>query len=401
MTHHPETNPHFIRPLRQREAQRPRAPSTPGRTPPTSRLPSPTPSAPGRTPPTSGLPSPPPQHWDRQDQPTSEKGHDDGPFQAPLKQHAAPRQDQHPHPVHDQRHDGEYRRPWMFPHSRDEDHHNHDPGRDGKYHSPWILPLSQHDEDIKITPQQNRPPQQDQHRKQPKRTRTTQPQDKDHYPLHPNDGLPPAQRQQQDGFRHLLGLKAPAPQQTRPIIWLGAALCAIFWILIILGGLIVLIVYLVYRPRSPEFEVSSVTLNAAYIDAGSLLNADISVLANFTNPNKKVGLEFSHMIIDLYYGNTLIATQYIESFSAPKAESRFANVHMVTSQARLPLGDSAQLQDQMNRSGIIFNVKGVFRVRSKLGSLLAYSNRFYGHCIIMVTAPPTGVLRAARCTTKR
>lgn len=290
----------------------------------------------------------------------------------------------------------------MFPHRPDEDNRSHDPQRDGKYRSPWIQPSSHNpDEDIKMSPQQTRPQHQDQHPKKLKSARVTEPKDQDHYPLHPipSDSLPPAQ--QQDRSRPPRGLRAPAPQQTRPITWLGAALCAIFWIVVFLGGLIVLIVYLVYRPRSPRFEVSSVTLNAAYIDAGSLLNADISVLANFTNPNKKLDLGFSRMIIDLYYGNTLIATQYIDSFLAPKAESRFANVHMLTSQVRLPLGDSAQLQDEINRNAIIFNVKAVFRVRSKLGSLLTYSYRLYGHCTIMVTAPPTGVLRVTRCKTKR
>lgn len=185
------------------------------------------------------------------------------------------------------------------------------------------------------------------------------------------------------------------------MIWLGAVFCAILWIVIFLGGLIVLIVYLVYRPRSPRFDVSSASLNMAYIDAGSLLNADLTVLANFTNPNKKVSVDFSYMIIDLYYGSTLIATQYIEPFSAERAESRFVNVHMVTSQVRLPVLESARLQEQISKNGAIFDVKGVFRVRSKLGTLLKYSYRLYGHCTILVTAPPSGVLRATKCRTKR
>lgn len=229
----------------------------------------------------------------------------------------------------------------MFPRHSDKNQRSHDPRLDSKYHSPWILPKQYPDED-NFTLQQNRPADEDQHPRQPKRSRTKKSQDQDHYPIH--YGLPPAQQQQQ---------------------------------------------------------VSSVTWNAAYVDAGSLLNADISVLANFTNPNDKVSLDFSHIIIDLYYGKSLIATQYIESFSASKAESRFANVHMITSQVRLPLGDVARLQEQINQNGIIFNIKAMFRVRSQLGSLFAYSNRLYGQCFIMVTAPPTGVLRAARCSTKR
>ena len=42
------------------------------------------------------------------------------------------------------------------------------------------------------------------------------------------------------------------------------------------------IVCLVFRPQSPHFDVFSVTLNAAYLDLGYLLNADLTMLANFT-----------------------------------------------------------------------------------------------------------------------
>lgn len=162
-----------------------------------------------------------------------------------------------------------------------------------------------------------------------------------------------------------------------------------------------LIVYLVFRPQSPHFEVSSATLNAAYLDLGYLLNADVTVLANFTNPNKKVHVDFSSMIIYLYYGSTLVATQYVEPFSAAKAESKFANIHMVTSQVQLPMAETQRLIKQMESNGVIFEVKGVFRARSKLGSILRYSYNLYGYCSIMVTRPPGGVLIKRKCRTKR
>ncbi|KAF7834467.1 NDR1/HIN1-like protein 6 [Senna tora] len=203
------------------------------------------------------------------------------------------------------------------------------------------------------------------------------------------------------GHRHGGPFRVPTQKKTRPHTWLLAVFCVIFWLVIIIGGLIVLIVYLIFRPQSPHFEVSSATLNAAYLDLGYLLNADVTVLANFTNPNKKVHVDFSSMIIYLYYGSTLIATQYVEPFSAAKAESRFANIHMVSSQVQLPMGETQRLVKQMESNGVIFEVKGVFRARSKLGSILRYSYNLYGHCSIMVTRPPGGVLIKRKCTTKR
>ncbi|XP_065874669.1 uncharacterized protein [Euphorbia lathyris] len=440
MSHH-ETNPHFIRPLQQRDGQH---------SPPTPAV-----EQQGELPhePQNQQNQPPLPRQGQRSKPKGPRGgtyEGDGPFRAPRKG-SEPRQPQYPQTdPSDPRHDAEYHTPWLIPLQHPtpkEEHQVEDPKRDGKFRSPWMVLPQHQDEGLQeprltrkkpqrlqqpdgalVTQPQHHDLEQDHYplhlrdsrpppklpRKKPQRQRSQQPdvtpvtqpkhrdrdrdrdREQEHYPLHPHDSKPTPE--QQDRPRRS---QAPASQRTGPLTWLIAAFCAIFWIVIFLGGLIVLIMYLVYRPRSPRFEVSSATLNAAYVDAGALLNADLSVLTNFTNPNKKAGVEFSNMIIDLYYGNTLIATQYIESFSVPKAHSMFANVHMVTSQVRLPSGEITRLQEETSRNAIIFNIKGIFRVRSNLGSFLRYSYRLYSHCTIMMSAPPSGVLRATRCRTKR
>ncbi|XP_022724995.1 NDR1/HIN1-like protein 6 [Durio zibethinus] len=192
----------------------------------------------------------------------------------------------------------------------------------------------------------------------------------------------------------------PRDRPTKPLTWFAAAFCIIFWLVIIIGGLIVLIVYLVFRPRSPHFDVNSVSLNAAYLDMRYLLNADLSVLANFTNPNMKVSVDFSYMYLDLYFENSMIATQYIEPFSAARGLSMIANIHMVTSQVRLSLKETLLLQKQIENNRVMFTVKGKFRARYNLGGFLKYSYWLHGHCSLMVSSPPNGVLRAKRCNTK-
>ncbi|KAK7318675.1 hypothetical protein RJT34_03380 [Clitoria ternatea] len=213
----------------------------------------------------------------------------------------------------------------------------------------------------------------------------------------------PAERRQRSPHhdRRHTPIRLPEQKKSQPLTWLGAWLCVIFWLVIIIGGLIVIIVYLVFRPQSPNFDVSSATLNAAYLDLGDLLNADVTILANFTNPNKKVHVDFSSVIIYLYYGSTLIAAQYVEPFSAARLQSRFANIHMVTSQVQLPLRESQRLVKQMESNGVLLEVRGVFRARSKLGSILRYSYNLYGRCSIMITRPPNGILLKKKCRTKR
>ncbi|KAL0336062.1 UNVERIFIED_CONTAM: hypothetical protein Sradi_4818100 [Sesamum radiatum] len=196
-------------------------------------------------------------------------------------------------------------------------------------------------------------------------------------------------------------LRAPMSRRTRPVAWLVAAFCTLFWIIIIVGGLIILIVYLVFRPRNPRFDISTGTFNAAYLDMGYLLNADVTLLANFTNPNTKVNIDFSYIILDLYYEKNFIATRYIDPFSVMRMESRFATVHMVASQVRLSMRHSMELQRQMEGGRVNFEIRGMFRTRSKLGGLFHYSYWLYAHCEIVVTGPPTGVLIGKKCETKR
>ncbi|KAK9027744.1 hypothetical protein V6N11_067567 [Hibiscus sabdariffa] len=219
-----------------------------------------------------------------------------------------------------------------------------------------------------------------------------QPEGLEHHPS-PVIKTPRHQDRQSQELRPHSRLFLPQDRQTKAHTWFAAAFCIIFWLIIIIGGVIVLIVYLVFRPRIPHFDVNSVTLNAAYLDMGYLLNADLTVLANFTNPNKKVSVDFSYMYLDLFFENTLIATQYIEPFSAARGQSRFANIHMVSSQVKLSMKESMLLQKQMENNRVIFTVKGMFRARSNLGSLLKYSYWLHGQCGILVSSPPTGVLR--------
>ncbi|XP_044492699.1 uncharacterized protein LOC123216332 [Mangifera indica] len=215
-------------------------------------------------------------------------------------------------------------------------------------------------------------------------------------PQHARPTQPP--RRQQRGRQHP---QQEQPRRTKQTTWFLAVICAFFWLVFILGGLIVLIVYLVLRPHSPSFEVSNVSLNAAHLDVGSLLNADITVLAKFINTNKKVRVDFSYVVLDLYYGNTLIASQPIEPFTAARLETKLASVHMVISEVQLPLDETQRLQNEIERNEIAFQVKGVFRARTNLGSFLRYSYKLHGNCTIVVTNPPGGVLKSVKCKTKR
>ncbi|XVE74927.1 hypothetical protein DITRI_Ditri12bG0057800 [Diplodiscus trichospermus] len=299
---------------------------------------------------------------------------------------------------------------WVPPvHHEDQRPQSQPPHREGQQRPPlgmWIPPPSSTQGPI---------PKKQKRQGRPRKEVMLQPQLQDQHPnaslvrpqgeiteLHPSPGVMTPQREERppQEQRPHSRLFLPRDRRTKPLTWFAAAFCIIFWLIVIIGGLVVLIVYLVFRPRSPRFDINSVSLNAAYLDMGYLLNADVTVLANFTNPNKKVRVDFSYMYLDLYFENTLIATQYIEPFSAARGLSMFANIHMVTSQVKLSMKETLLLQKQVENNRVMFTVKGAFRARSNLGGYLKYSYWLHSYCSIMVSSPPSGVLREKRCRTK-
>ncbi|KAK9119886.1 hypothetical protein Scep_017979 [Stephania cephalantha] len=189
--------------------------------------------------------------------------------------------------------------------------------------------------------------------------------------------------------------------RTSPFAWVLGILCAILWFLIIVGGLTILIIYLLFRPKSPRFDIPAASLNAAYLDMGVLLNADVTFLANFSNPNHKVKVEYSYIVFGLYYHNNLIASSASYPFSAAKTESRLQSIHMVTSEVRLPDIDVMRLRKQVDQNMVTLEVRGRFRTRSSLGRILRYSYWLHATCMLNMTGSPSGVLLSRKCSTKR
>ncbi|VVA91172.1 unnamed protein product [Arabis nemorensis] len=193
----------------------------------------------------------------------------------------------------------------------------------------------------------------------------------------------------------------PGPKRTKPVKLSATICCAILCVVLILAGLILLIVYLINRPRSPYFDVAAATLNTANLDMGYVLNGDLALVVNFTNPSKKSSVDFSYVMFELYFYNTLIATEHIEPFIVPKGMSMFTSFHLVSSQVPIQMIQSQELQLQLGTGPVLLNLRGTFHARSNLGSLLRYSYWLHTRCSISLNSPPSGIMRARRCSTKR
>ncbi|XP_010433495.1 PREDICTED: uncharacterized protein LOC104717594 [Camelina sativa] len=195
-------------------------------------------------------------------------------------------------------------------------------------------------------------------------------------------------------------LRQPRNSKTSLWIWCVAGLCFVFSLLLIFLGIATLIVFLAIRPRTPVFDIPNANLHTIYFDSPLFFNGDLSMLVNFTNPNKKIEVRFEKLGIELFFFNRLIAQQVVEPFSQKKRETRLEPIHLISSLVCLPVNHAVELRRQVQNNKIEYEIRGTFKVRAHFG-MIHYSYLLHGRCQLQMTGPPTGILLSRSCTTKK
>lgn len=188
--------------------------------------------------------------------------------------------------------------------------------------------------------------------------------------------------------------------RTNPWIWCGAALCFIFSILLIIFGIATLVLFLALRPRTPVFDVSNAKLNTIYFESPVYFNGDMLLLLNFTNPNKKLGVRFDHLSVELWFSDKKIATQGVLPFKQGNGKTRLEPIRLISNLVFLPVNHLVELKRQVMTNQINYEIRSLFRVRAVLG-IIHYSYWLHGSCQLQLASPPTGGLISRNCTTKK
>ncbi|KAG8054276.1 hypothetical protein GUJ93_ZPchr0001g29315 [Zizania palustris] len=202
----------------------------------------------------------------------------------------------------------------------------------------------------------------------------------------------------------------PKQKKVQPMAICFTACCILFWLLVIAVGVAVLVVFLLYHPKSPRLRVTSATLNAGYIDelggvgGGSsgarALNADLTVLAAIYNPNTKIHIVLRYMQLDLYFEGSMIATQAV--WPAPLHEGPggnvLRNVHLVVSEVTMTQEDVFVWHNATTKGGpVVLQLAGRFHTQLNFGHWFRYQYWVTPRCTLWLDPPPSGALRRARC----
>ncbi|KAG7541387.1 Late embryogenesis abundant protein LEA_2 subgroup [Arabidopsis thaliana x Arabidopsis arenosa] len=195
-------------------------------------------------------------------------------------------------------------------------------------------------------------------------------------------------------------LRQPRSSRTSLWIWCVAGLCFVFSLLLIFFAIATLIVFLAIRPRIPVFDIPNANLHTIYFDSPMFFNGDLSMLVNFTNPNKKIEVKFEKLRIELFFFNRLIAVQVVQPFSQKKRETRLEPIRLISSLVGLPVNHAVELKRQLENNKIEYEIRGTFKVRAHFG-MIHYSYSLHGRCQLQMTGPPTGILISRNCTAKK
>ncbi|KAD4386353.1 hypothetical protein E3N88_26522 [Mikania micrantha] len=201
-------------------------------------------------------------------------------------------------------------------------------------------------------------------------------------------------------FRPDTRLLFRARRHTNPAVWCSAIICLFFCLLLIFFGITTLIIFLVVRPKTPVLDTGHATLNVVYFDSPGRFNGDFTFVANFSNPNKKLDVKFEHAVMQLFFEDDLIGTQSIRPFSLRRKQTDGVVVRFMSSLVYLPPSHAMELQKQVLSNKVLYNVRGTFKVRASLGAV-HFSYWLHGRCEVQMSSPPSGLLMARSCKTKR
>ncbi|PAN35980.1 hypothetical protein PAHAL_6G248500 [Panicum hallii] len=187
--------------------------------------------------------------------------------------------------------------------------------------------------------------------------------------------------------------------RTSPAMWFAAIVCFVFSIILIVAGVVILIVFLAVKPRAPSFDTANASLNSVYIDSPAYFNGDMTLVANFSNPNQKIDVVFRSATVELFFRDRPMAVQVLPPFAQRRGQFQVVNLHMVSSRVLLPPEVAMELVNQVRSNRVVYTIRGAFKVEARFW-FSHYSYWMNTICELELTAPPCGVLVARRCRTK-
>ncbi|KAL1212246.1 NDR1/HIN1-like protein 12 [Cardamine amara subsp. amara] len=156
---------------------------------------------------------------------------------------------------------------------------------------------------------------------------------------------------------------------TSPFIWCAAIICALISIVVIFGGIVVFVGYMVIHPRVPILSVADAHLDLLKYDIVGVMQTQLTIVIRAENDNAKANALFDENEFKLSYEGKPIAILKADRFEVDKERSIYN--HYLVQSYPIPLSPTMMqaIDFAVKQDVITFELKGGSKTRWRVGPL--------------------------------
>ncbi|CAN6486298.1 unnamed protein product [Victoria cruziana] len=190
-------------------------------------------------------------------------------------------------------------------------------------------------------------------------------------------------------------------KRTSPFIWLIAIICSMIAAAVIIAGVIILFVYVVFKPKVPVLNITYVHLDRLDYSQNQQLGVQMSLVLDAENGNSKAKVTFSDLSMSLNCQGVTIAKLAASRFEVPPNSTN--QLRYLVPSSPIPVEDSIaeEIGGELRNNLISFTVDGHARTSWSVGAF--HSLRYYTYlsCNLQLFLPAiNGSSKLLTCRTK-
>ncbi|XP_059311367.1 uncharacterized protein At1g08160-like [Lycium ferocissimum] len=159
----------------------------------------------------------------------------------------------------------------------------------------------------------------------------------------------------------------PPAAPPRPPVSLFRCIAISLLTLLIIVGIVVLIVWLVLRPRKMVYSIENSSIHDYNLTNINHLNAKFNFTIRAKNPNKRVSIYYDNIEVKLFFNSQPLAFNYVEPFYQPRRNVTHFDVSLPANDVAL-YGDIARdFKTERTGGSVEVQVKIRAKIRFKVG----------------------------------
>lgn len=175
-------------------------------------------------------------------------------------------------------------------------------------------------------------------------------------------------------------------RRTNPLIWMLAIVYAILATAVIITGIVVFVIYMVYKPKIPYIKVAYAQLNHLDYDPSGLLKIQMALDVVAENDNNKASAGFSDLSFLLRFHGIDVAELRADPLDVAKNSSSELNYRFQSSPIPLDKKAMEAMKVALRRGVVPFDLDGHASTRWRAGRLLSVRFRTHLSCPLNFSA---------------